>query len=258
MDDIPLSVLFGLLGTLLVLSAFFSGSETALMTVNRYRLRHLAKSGHRGASLASRLLERPDRLIGVILLGNNLVNIGASAIATIIGMRLYGDAGIAIATGLLTLLVLIFSEVTPKTLAALHPERIAFPASFVYWPMLRLLYPLVWLINLIANAVLRLIGVTPEDAAMHSLSSEELRTVVAETGAMIPQRHQRMLLSILDLEKATVEDIMVPRNEIVGLDLSDPIETIVDELSRSQHTRLPLFDGSVEELKGVVHLRRVA
>ena len=257
MDDIPLSVLFGLLGTLLVLSAFFSGSETALMTVNRYRLRHLAKSGHRGASLASRLLERPDRLIGVILLGNNLVNIGASAIATIIGMRLYGDAGIAIATGLLTLLVLIFSEVTPKTLAALHPERIAFPASFVYWPMLRLLYPLVWLINLIANAVLRLIGVTPEDAAMHSLSSEELRTVVAETGAMIPQRHQRMLLSILDLEKATVEDIMVPRNEIVGLDLSDPIETIVDELSRSQHTRLPLFDGSVEELKGVVHLRRV-
>ena len=257
MDDIPLSVLFGLLGTLLVLSAIFSGSETALMTVNRYRLRHLAKSGHRGASLASRLLERPDRLIGVILLGNNLVNIGASAIATIIGMRLYGDAGIAIATGLLTLLVLIFSEVTPKTLAALHPERIAFPASFVYWPMLRLLYPLVWLINLIANAVLRLIGVTPEDAAMHSLSSEELRTVVAETGAMIPQRHQRMLLSILDLEKATVEDIMVPRNEIVGLDLSDPIETIVDELSRSQHTRLPLFDGSVEELKGVVHLRRV-
>ncbi|MEC9406827.1 MAG: HlyC/CorC family transporter [Pseudomonadota bacterium] len=257
MDDIPLTVLFGLLGTLLVLSAFFSGSETALMTVNRYRLRHLAKSGHRGAALASRLLERPDRLIGVILLGNNLVNIGASAIATIIGLRLYGDAGIAIATGLLTLLILIFSEVTPKTLAALHPERIAFPASYVYWPMLRLLYPLVWLINLVANGVLRLIGVTPEDAAMHSLSSEELRTVVAETGAMIPQRHQRMLLSILDLEKATVEDIMVPRNEIVGLDLSDPIETIIDELSRSQHTRLPLFDGSVEELKGVVHLRRV-
>jgi len=257
LDDIPLTVLFGLLAALLVLSAFFSGSETALMTANRYRLRHLAKSGHRGAMLASRLLDRPDRLIGVILLGNNLVNIGASAIATIIGLRLYGDAGIAIATGSLTLLVLIFSEVTPKTLAALHPERIAFPASYVYWPLLRLVYPIVWVINLIANGVLRLIGVTPEDAAMHSLSSEELRTVVAETGAMIPQRHQRMLLSILDLEKATVEDIMVPRNEIMGVDVSDPIDKIIDELSRSQHTRLPLFDGSVEELKGVIHLRRV-
>lgn len=257
MDDIPLSLLFSALGVLIALSAFFSGSETALMTINRYRLRHMANSGHRAARIANQLLERPDRLIGVILLGNNFVNIAASSIATIIGLRLFGEAGLAAAMGVLTFVILIFAEVTPKTLAALHPERIAFPASYVYWVLLRLVYPLVWVVNLLANGVLRLLGVSPEDAAEHSLSSEELRTVVAETGAMIPQRHQRMLLSILDLEKATVEDIMVPRNEIVGIDLDDEATDILEALRHSQHTRLPLFEGSIEELRGIVHLRNV-
>ena len=257
MDDIPLSLLFGALVVLIALSAFFSSSETALMTINRYRLRHLANSGHRAAGIANKLLERPDRLIGVILLGNNLVNIMASSIATIIGLRLFGEAGLALAMGALTIVILVFAEVTPKTLAALHPERIAFPASYVYWVLLRVLYPVVWLVNLFSNGVLRLLGVTPEDAAEHSLSSEELRTVVAETGAMIPQRHQRMLLSILDLEKATVEDIMVPRNEIVGIDLEDSEDAILQALRTSQHTRLPVFEGSIEELHGIVHLRRL-
>ena len=257
MDDIPLSLLFSALGVLIALSAFFSGSETALMTINRYRLRHMANSGHRAARIANTLLERPDRLIGVILLGNNFVNIAASSIATIIGLRLFGEAGLAAAMGVLTFVILIFAEVTPKTLAALHPERIAFPASYVYWVLLRVLYPFVWGVNLIANGVLRLLGVSPEDAAEHSLSSEELRTVVAETGAMIPQRHQRKLLSILDLEKATVEDIMVPRNEIVGIDLEDSEDEILAALRSSQHTRLPLFEGSIDELRGIVHLRNV-
>ncbi|MDT0617783.1 MULTISPECIES: HlyC/CorC family transporter [Spectribacter] len=257
MDQIPLPILFGTLALLLVLSAFFSGSETGLMTLNRYRLRHLAKTGHRGARRASSLLERPDRLIGVILLGNNLVNIAASAVATVIGIRLYGDIGVLGATMALTVLILIFSEVTPKTLAALHPERIAFPASFVYGPLLRLFSPVVAVINLIANGILRLFKVSPEDAAAHSLSTEELRTVVAEAGAMIPRRHQQMLLSILDLENSTVEDIMVPRNEIVGIDMAQDWAAILAQLVHNQHTRLPLYDGSIDDLRGIVHLRRV-
>ncbi|MFN2310053.1 MAG: HlyC/CorC family transporter, partial [Gammaproteobacteria bacterium] len=257
MDAIPLSVLFGTLLFLLILSAFFSGSETGLMTLNRYRLRHLAKNRHRGAMRAQRLLERPDRLIGLILLGNNFVNILASAIATLIGMRLFGEVGIAIATGALTLVVLIFSEVAPKTLAALHPERIAFPASFLYIPLLKLLYPLVWVINKIANAFLGLLGVSPEQSGGHALSSEELRTVVLEAGAMIPKRHQKMLLNLLDLEKATVEDIMIPRNEVVGVDLSDDIEEITEILTHTQYTRLPVFEDSIDHVVGILHLRSI-
>ena len=255
MDEIPLSVLFGLLALLLFLSAFFSGSETGLMTMNRYRLSHRAKLGERGARLAQELLQRPDRLIGLILLGDNLVNILAASVATVIGLRLFGEVGIAIASGVLTLVVLIFAEVTPKTLAALHPERVAIPAAYIYWPLLRILFPFVLLVNLIANGLLRLLGVSPEEAAAHSLSSEELRSVVSEAGAMIPQRHQSMLISILDLENATVEDIMVPRNEIIGVDLSESEDMIREQCVGSEHTRLPLYHGSIDDLRGIIHLR---
>ena len=158
---------------------------------------------------------------------------------------------------MLTIVILLFAEVTPKTLAAIHPERIAFPAAYVYGPLLRLLYPIVYIINLLANGLLRLVGVTREQAAEHSLSTEELRTVVSEAGAMLPRRHQKMLLSILDLENVTVEDIMVPRNEIIGIDIEDSWETIQAMLVRNQHTRLPLYRGSIDELVGIVHLRRV-
>jgi Mg2+/Co2+ transporter CorB len=258
LDDIPLSVLFGLLFVLLACSAFFSSSETGLMTMNRYRLKTRAQKGERGARLAYDLLQRPDRLIGTILLGNNFFNTLAASVATLIGLRLFpGETGIAVATGGLTLLLLIFGEVTPKTLAALHPERIGIPASYVLWPLMRLFWPLVWIVTLICNGLLRLIGVSAEEAAQHSLSTEELRTVVAEAGAMIPHRHQKMLLSILDLEKSTVEDIMVPRNEIVGIDISEPWPAVREAITESQHTRIPLFDGSIDNLKGVVHLRRV-
>ena len=261
MDDIPISGLLALLGVLILLSAFFSGSETGLLTLNRYRLAHRARRGERSARLAQDLLKRPDRLIGTILVGNNIVNGLAVTLASIISLRVYEDYGISqelalsIGASSVTLLLLVFGEVTPKTLAALHPERVGLPASYVYavlrWPM----YPIVLLVTLISNGLLRLMGVTPEQAAQHNLSTEELRSVVAEAGALIPQRHHKMLMSLLDLEKATVEDIMVPRNEIVGVDLTDPPDRIREQLLGSQHTRLPLFNGSIDDLKGIVHLR---
>jgi len=261
LEDIPLSALCVLLGVLLLLSAFFSGSETGLMTLNRYRLRHMAKAGHRGARLAEQLLARPDRLIGTILVGNNVINILAATVATVISLRVYEQFGISqelalsLGTAALTFLILVFGEVTPKTLAALHPERVGIPAAYVYWVLRWLLLPFVVLVTLFSNALLRLLGVSPEEAAQHNLSTEELRSVVAEAGAMIPQRHQKMLLSLLDLEKATVEDIMVPRNEIVGVDVTGVPEEIKAQLLASEHTRLPLYNGSIDELKGIIHLR---
>lgn len=257
MIDIPLSVLVAALIALIVLSAFFSASETGMMALNRYRLRHLAQQRHRGARRASALLERPDRLIGLILLGNNFVNILASSLATILALRLWGEAGIAIATGLLTLVILIFGEVTPKTLAVLHPERIAFPASYVLTPLLKLFYPMVWVVNWIANGLLSLFGVSAKQVDTGKLTGEELRTVVNEAGSLISQRYKRMLLSILDLEKVTVDDIMVPRNEINGIDLDDAEELILEQLATSQHTLLPVYRSDIDNIVGVLHLRRV-
>jgi Mg2+/Co2+ transporter CorB len=229
-----------------------------MMSLNRYRLRHLTKSGHRGAARAHRLLERPDQLIGVILIGNNFVNILASAIATVIATRLWGDAGIAIATALLTMIILIFAEVTPKTLAAIYPEKIAFPASLILIPLLKLIYPIVWIVNLISNNLLKLLGHKELVSNSDHLSREELRTLVHESGTRIPIRHRRMLLSILDLGKVTVEDIMVPRSEISGIDIEDEIEQIVAQLKTSQHTRLPIYKGDINNIIGMLHLRNVA
>jgi Mg2+/Co2+ transporter CorB len=257
LEDIPLSALFGALIFLLLLSAFFSSSETGLMTLNRYRLRHLARANHPGAKRAQKLLERPDRLIGLILLGNNFVNVLASAITTVIALRLGGEPAIAVGAGILTLVILVFAEVTPKTLAALHPERVAFPAAFIYGPLLWVLYPLVWAVNLIANGLLRLIRVHPKDSTTDALSQEELRTVVLEAGAMIPKRHQDMLLNIIDLEKVTVEDIMVPRKEVTGVDLEDDWDDIIRQITASQYTRLPVYRNSIDHVVGFIHLRHV-
>jgi Mg2+/Co2+ transporter CorB len=257
LDQIPLSVLFGALAFLIILSAFFSGSETGLMTLNRYRLRHLVRARHPAAIRAQKLLERPDRLIGLILLGNNFVNILASTLTAVIAVRLIGEAGLVIGAALLTLVILIFAEVTPKTLAALHPERVAFPAAFIYGPLLWLMYPFVWVVNSIANALLKIIGVRPEESSADALSQEELRTVVLEAGAMIPKRHQDMLLNILDLEKVTVEDIMIPRKEVTGINLEDDWNTIVRQITSSQYTRLPVFRDSIDNVVGFIHLRKV-
>jgi len=257
LDHIATSTLFTLLGLLILLSGLFSSSETGLMSLNRYRLKHLAEKGNRGARLAKKLLERPDRLLGLILLGNNFVNILASAIATILSMRLLGESGIAVATGLLTFVILIFAEVAPKTLAALHPERIAFPAAYVYTPLLKATYPLVYVINMIANGLLKMLGVNPEQTKKEGVSVEELRSVVMETSHLVPQKHQDMLLGLLNLDKATVDDIMVPRNEITALDLQDSWEDIIDDLTTCQRTRLPVYRGDINNLLGIIHMRRV-
>jgi Mg2+/Co2+ transporter CorB len=255
MTDLELLWLSAALVLLILLSAFFSGSETALMTVNRYRLRHRAGHGHRGAQLALALLERPEKLIGLILLGNNFVNILASSLATVIALDLWGEGAIAIAAGVLTLVVLVFGEVTPKTLAAMHPERIAYPAAYVYTPLLKVLYPVVWVVNQITTALLRLLGVETAGSDGHALTREELRTVVAEAGALIPERSRGMLLGILDLEQARVEDIMVPRHEVEGIDLQDPEDEIVAAIENSRYTRLPLFDGGIDNVIGIFHAR---
>ncbi len=257
MSDVPLGILIGALVVLIILSACFSGSETGMMALNRYRLRHLARSGHRGARRASRLLERPDRLIGLILLGNNFVNIAASSLATVLALRLLGEAGIALAAGLLTLVILIFAEVAPKTFAALHPERVAFPAAHVLTWLLAVFQPLVLAVNWMANGVLRLLRLSPAGTDRDSLSREELRTVVAEAGALIPRRHRQMLMSILDLEKITVDDIMIPRQEIDAIDLDDPPSEIIEQIVHAQHTRIPLYRGDINEIEGILHLRRV-
>ena len=257
-DDVPLSALFGVLILLLVLSAFFSGSETALMSVNRYQLRHKAREGHRGARLAEKLLERPDRLIGLILLGNNLVNFSAASLVALISLRIGGEPAVAIGTLILTLVVLIFSEAAPKTLAALHPERLAYPASVIYYPLLKITYPIVWLVNMMSNAVLYLFGVRASDNELQSLTREELRTIVFEAGSRISTRYRQMLLSILDLERVSVDDVMTPHNEIIGIDINSSPDEIEAIIANSEHTRLPVYRDAIDNVVGVLHLRHLA
>lgn len=225
------------------------------MSLNRYRLRHLADKKHKGAMRAFRLLEKPEKLIGLILLGNNFVNILASAIATIIGIRLLGEAGILAATAILTVVILIFAEVTPKTLAAMHPEKFALPATLILEPLLRLLYPFVWFVNLSSKLIFKIFGIR-QTTGSDKLSSEELRIVVNEAATMIPKGHQKMLLSILDLEKIAIDDIMVPRNEIIGVDLEDDWSDIIKQLAETQHTRLPVYEGDIDHIVGIIHIRR--
>lgn len=257
-DEIPLAGLLGLLVLLLMLSAFFSGSETALMSLNRYQLRHRAREGHRGAKLAERLLRRPDRLIGLILLGNNLANFSAASLVAIIALKIGGEPAVALGTVMLTLVVLVFSEAAPKTFAALHPQRIAFPAAMIYYPLLKITYPLVWLVNVASNGVLWLIGVRGSDSPLQSLSREELRTIVHEAGGRISNRYRQMLISILDLEKVTVDDVMIPHNEIVGVNLDSDAAEIEKVINASQHTRLPVYRDHIDKIVGILHLRRLA
>lgn len=257
MEDIPLGSLYFTLFILILLSGFFSSSETGLMAINKYRLRHLANKGHRGAKLAQKLLRKPDRLIGLILLGNNLVNILAASIATVIGIRLFGLNGVWISSLVLTVVILIFSEVAPKTVAAVNPERIAFPASYPLYALLKVLYPVVWLVNGLANLVLRPFKVRTNVELMEHLNREELRTLVKEGGEQIPDDHQRMLVNILDLEQATVEDVMIPRQDIVGIDLDDDWEDILTQLTQTVYTRMPVFRESVDQVEGLLHIRTI-
>jgi len=240
---------------LIVLSAFFSSTETALMSLNRYRLRHQARAGNRAARIAERLLQRPDRLIGVILLGNTGTNIAAAALVTFIALRIGGERAIFASTLALTVIVLIFAEVAPKTVAALNPPRYALPSAPIYYVLLKIVYPVVWVLNLITNGLLRLLGVQPDKIASHSLSADELRTIVAEAGVMVPRRHQRMLLSILDLDAIRVDDVMVPRQEVTGLDLDRDWPENLAIIQTSQHDRLPVYRGDIDNIVGVTRVR---
>lgn len=255
----PLGMLFGILALMLILSAFFSGSETSLMTLNRYRLRHRVKLKHSGAIKAYKLLQRPDRLLGLILLGNNFVNNFASSVATVIAIKLFADeeSVIAIAAGILTIVMLIFSEVTPKTLAAIKPELLAFPAAWIYTPLLKIFYPIVWFVNIFVNLLLRMVGVDVSKTSHDSLNKEELKSIITEAESFMPARYQKMLLGILDLESATVEDIMTPRNEIVGIDLEDSIEDIINQIKTSPHTQMAVYKKSIDRVVGFLHLRKV-
>ncbi|MBH1930138.1 HlyC/CorC family transporter [Serratia rubidaea] len=255
MEHVSTATLIIILVIMIVVSAYFSASETGMMTLNRYRLRHLSKQGNRSARRVEKLLQKPDRLIGLVLIGNNLVNILASALATIVGMRLYGDLGVAIATGVLTFAVLLFAEVLPKTFAALYPERIAFPSSMLLAPLQKVMFPLVWLLNGITSIVLRLFGIRINHQISDAVSKEELRTIVNESHSQISRRYQDMLISVLDLEKVTVEDIMVPRNEIMGIDINDDWKSIMRQLTHSPHGRIVLYRDSLDDAIGMLRVR---
>jgi len=257
LSEISTNGLIGILIFLLFLSAFFSSTETALMSLNRYRLRHLSKKGHKAAKLTERLLKRPDRLIGIILIGNNVVNVCATMLTTVIGFRLGGEMGAAAAGGILIIIVLVFAEVTPKTLAALHPEKIGLPSAFIYYPLLRILWPAVSVLNFLTNGLLRLFGIKTGDINLHTLGREELRTIVHDFGGEVSKRHQDMMLGVLDLDSVTVEDIMIPRSEVEGIDLDDDWHTILEQIHHSQHTWLPVYTDDIDHIAGMLHLRKL-
>lgn len=257
MNDIPLSVLLATLGLLLILSAFFSGSETAMMTLNRYRLKHLVRKNHRSAIKVNQLLKKPERLLGLILLGNNIVNILAATLATIIAIRLGGEQLIWPVTALLTLAVLIFSEVTPKTLGSLRPELLAFVSAWVYVPLLKVFYPLVWLVNSIARGLLWIVRVNPKKTqnSAESLNKDELKNLVADAEDLLPTRYQSMLLAMIDLESAKVEDVMTQRKEIVGIDVEESNEIIVRKLQSAHYHLLPIYKKSIDRVIGFLNTR---
>lgn len=259
MDEISTHTLLVTLAVLLVLSGFFSIAETSMMALNRYRMKHLAKTGHRGARLAAQLLARPDRLLGVVLLGNNLINSASAALVTYLTFRFFGESELALyaATVAVTFAILVFSEITPKVIGATYPERIAYVAAFVLTPLLRIAYPIVWFVNLFVTALLSLLRLKPVmDGQGQKLTLEELRTLVLEGGNFLPQKHQNVLLNLFDLESATVEDVMVPRPQIDAIDIDDAPEELRRQIATSNHTRIPVYESSIENVVGVLHVRK--
>jgi Mg2+/Co2+ transporter CorB len=259
LKDISATALWVSLVFLLCAAAFFAGTETALMSVNRYRLRHKAAAGNRAARITEKLLQKPDALIGVILLGATLANVLAPAVLTMLVQHFGGDDRWVFAAVLaLGTIIFIFCELAPKTFGVLHAEQLALPSGFVYRPLLFLFTPVIWVANKIARALLRTVGMSAEQTASHSLSADELRTAVAEAAVSIPQRHKQMLTGILDLERVTVDDIMVPRNDVSGIDITDDWDQILEQLRQTQHTRLPLYEHELDQLIGLLHMKNVA
>ncbi|ACQ68866.1 magnesium/cobalt efflux protein [Candidatus Williamhamiltonella defendens] len=255
LEQVSTGTIIFILIVMIIISAYFSASETGMMTLNRYRLRHLAKQGNRGALRVEKLLQRPARLISLVLVGNNLVNILASSLATILGMRLYGDIGVAIATGLLTFLILVFSEVMPKTIAALYPEKTAFLSSFLLIPLQKIMMPMLCFLSGTTHLLMRLFGIKESIHHIDQLSKEELRSIVNESHSQISRRHQNMLISVLDLEKVSVNDIMVPRSEIVGIDVNSDWKSIMRQLTHSPHGRILLYRQSLDDAIGMLRVR---
>lgn len=260
MEELPLYVLLTVLAFLLILSAFFSLSETSMMALNRYRLKHLAKEGHRGARLTTRLLTNTDRLLGVILLGNNLLNAASATLVAVIVSVLFGHSDLALLLGTVavTFAILVFSEITPKVIAAAYPDRIALASSYVLTPLLKLFYPVVWFINLFVKLLLTVLRLNPQaEDATQKISVEELKTMVLEAGHFIRKKHQSMLLNLFDLETITVDDVMVPRGQIEAIDLDADDETILNQLLTCYHTRLPVYRGTLDNVVGIIHARKV-
>ena len=254
METISTQTLLLTLVGLLLISAFFSAAETGIMSLNRYKLRHKVKQQHRGAIRVEKMLQRPDRLLGLILIGNNMVNIFASSIGTLLAIRSFGGYGIAVATTVMTFAILIFAEVTPKTLAALYPERVAFPSSLLLKFLMYPLYPLVWLINTISNGLLEMVGIKLARKE-HSLNSDELRTVVHESAGQLSHSHQEMLMGVLDLEHVTIEEIMVPRADIYAININDDWKTIQRQLTNTPHTKVLLYRDTLDDAVGFIHVR---
>ena len=257
-DGLSTASLVSILLLLLFLSAFFSGTETALMRLNRYKLKNQVRKGNKSAKILEKLLKEPEKLIGLICLGVNLVNFTAAALVTIIALKIGGEPFVAVATLLLTITVLIFCEAAPKTLAAIYPEKLAFPSALIYYPLMLISYPMVWLISETSNAILWLLGFRQSNYRESSLSNEELRTVVREAGTLISRKYRSMLLNILDLEKVTVDDVMVPHTEISGINMEEDIDEIRETILRSEHTLLPVFRENINNIFGILHLRKLA
>jgi Mg2+/Co2+ transporter CorB len=246
-------MLFSSIVFLLFLSAFFSGVETAMMSLNRYRLKHLVKENDKGAIRADKLLKRPDRLLGVILIGNNFVNILAASLTTVLCLNLFGDSGVVIGSIVLTLIILVFAEITPKTFAALNSEKVALPASLILKYLQKILRPLVLFVNFFSNFFMRLLG-TKETTINEDLSPEELKSVLENSGDLIPKKYQDMLISVLELDKVSVDEVMTQRSEVIGIDINQPIETILSNLQNNQKDFLPVYNESLDDLRGVIDL----
>lgn len=249
-----------MLAALLLVLAFFSSAETSLMSLNRYRLRHLAKKGNRGARLASALLAKTDKLLGVILLGNTFAAVAAATISSDITFKLLGDGKLALLSGAITVtfVILVFGEITPKVIAAAHAEKVAFAASYLLYPLLKLFYPAVWFVNLFVSGFLRLLRIKTNFAEIsHAISMEELRSIVMESGSYIPKKHRAILLNLFDLEKTIVDDVMTAHTQIEAIDFDMPLETILQHIATSHHTRLPVRQGPSEEIVGIIHIRKV-
>lgn len=260
MTDVPLTALLGALFLLLILSGIFSGSETAMMAANRYRLRHAAQNGHRGAKLALALLAKTDKLLGLILLGNTLFNAAAATLTGYIALALFGESKWALEIGTLciTFALLVVAEISPKVICATHADRLAPIFSYVLTPLLRLAYPIIWFVNLFVTALLKTLRLAPDNAHEESkLTPEELRSLVLESSHLIPQKHGAILSSLFELNNITVEDVMTPRGAIEILDLDQPWDDVRAQLSTSHHSRLPVCRESLDQLLGILPVRRL-